>query len=241
MYKAALLSCLMLRCALPAAAQDAAAPAAAAEVRYDTSDVALRAPAPDALRAYHDDPAFAYDRAPPEPVTWWDRFKAWLREKIFGPLGELNLGPVLRWILYAVAAFGIVFALLRLLRMEAVGVFSGKRPPPGPAFETVDEDIRTMDFDRMIDEAVAAGDYRRAVRLLYLKTLKTLAARGLIDWQRDKTNHEYLDELRRPALRGPFAELTYLFEYVWYGDFPVDDAVFGRVRGAFTRFGQQMA
>ena len=95
-----------------------------------------------------------------------------------------------------------------------------------------------MDFDRLIAEATAARAYRRAVRLLYLKTLKTLAADNLIDWQRDKTNHEYIAELRQPALRSSFAELTFLFEYIWYGDFPVDEGVFDRARSRFTQFGQ---
>ncbi len=236
MHKAALLVCAILAGVPAATAQQPAAP----DVRYDSSAVVLRTPAPDALHVYLDDPAFRYDREPPEPVSWWDRFVAWLREKIFGPLGEMNLGPVLRWFFYALAAFGLFFAVTRLLRMDAGGVFYGKRKAPGPAFETVEADLREIDFDRQIDEAVAARDFRRAIRLLYLKTLKTLAVRELIDWQRDKTNHAYVDELRRPALRTPFAALTDLFEYVWYGDFPVDEAAFGRFRGAFARFGEQV-
>ncbi len=226
---------------LPAPARQEGAPDdGLAVVRYDSSAVVARAPAPALLQAYRDNPDFVYDRAAAGSGSWWDRFKVWLWDKVFGPLDGATESPMVEWIFYLLAAAGIVYAIARLLRMDLGGAFSGKKERARLAFETVSDDIREIDFDRLIDEAVAACQYRRAVRLLYLKTLKTLAARHLIDWQRDKTNHEYIDELRTPALRRPFAVLTTLFEYVWYGDFPVDEAVFGRLRGSFTRFDEQL-
>ena len=170
----------------------------------------------------------------------WSRFLRWLDENFFGPLRDVTPGWFSRGFYYVLAAAGITFALLRLLRMDIAGTFYRKRTKNGVTFDVVPEDIRALDFDRLIDEAVAARDYRRAVRLLYLKTLKTLTTRNLIDWQRDKTNREYIDEV--PASnRRDFAELTRLFEYVWYGDFAVDEAIFGRVRRSFIRFDEALA
>ena len=212
-----------------------------ASVRYDSSAVTARSPGPDALNPYRNDSDFLYDREPTAPLSLWDRFRRWLDENLFQPLREATPGWVEEWFFYLLAALGIAFAVARLLRMDLAGTFYRKRKKPGLAFEIVPEDIRALDFDRLIDEAVAARNYRRAVRLLYLKTLKALAARHLIDWQRDKTNHEYLDELHQPALRHAFAELTRLFEYVWYGDFAVDEVAFGRVRRSFSQFDEQLA
>ncbi len=229
--------CLFALALVPgSAAQEAATP----EVRYDSSTVVARTPGPDALQRYRSDADFLYEREPPKTFSLWDQIRQWLDEHLFGPLGNVTPDWVGKWFFYLLAAAGIVYAIARLLRMDLGGVFYGKREQARLAFQTVADDIREMDFDQLIDEAVAARHYRRAVRLLYLKTLKALAARHLIDWQRDKTNHEYLDELRPPALRRSFAVLTTLFEYVWYGDFPVDEAVFGRLRGSFARFDQQL-
>jgi len=208
-------------------------------VRYDSSAVAVRSVRADALDNYFNNPDFAYNREVHEAVTWWDRFKAWLADKFFGPLAEANTGPIVKWVMYAVAAFGLLFAITRLLQMDMGQVFSRKRAT-SIAFEDLVEDIEGMDFDSLIAEATAAQAYRRAVRLLYLKTLKALTTDNLIDWQRDKTNHEYIDELRRLDLRTAFAELTYLFEYIWYGDFPVDEHSFERVRARFAQFGRIM-
>ena len=234
--KAAIALIALILLAPGAAAQEAATP----EVRYDSSAVVARTPGPDALQPYRADADFLYEREPSQTFSLWDRINQWLDEHIFGPLGEVTPDWVGEWFFYLLAAAGIAFAIVRLLRMDLGRVFYGKRDQARLAFETVAEDLHETDFDALIDEAVAARHYRRAVRLLYLKTLKALATRHLIDWQRDKTNHEYLDELPTPALRRPFAALTTLFEYVWYGDFPVDEAVFGRVQGSFARFDEQL-
>ena len=124
--------------------------------------------------------------------------------------------------------------------MDAGRVFQRRSRRAPLVLEAADEDLHTTDFDRLVEEAVAAGQYRRAVRLLYLKTLQTLADDGLIAWQRDKTNHAYVEELRRPALRPAFARLTDLFEFVWYGDFPVDAALYARMQQHFAAFGDHL-
>ncbi len=208
-------------------------------VRYDSSAVSARSLGPEALDRYRNDPDFLYDREPEAPLGLWDRFLRWLDEHFFEPLRDVTPGWFSRWFYYLLAAVGIAFAIARLMRMDLAGAFYRKRKKTGLTFDVVPEDIRAHDFDRLIDEAVAARDYRRAVRLLYLKTLKALTTRNLIDWQRDKTNREYIDEVPQ-ANRRDFAELTRLFEYVWYGDFTVDEAIFGRVRRSFIRFDEEL-
>jgi len=223
-----------------AAPPDAWAQEATPEIRYDSSAVDARSPGSDALRPHLNDADLYYGHDPDPPQGLWDRFWQWLDDILFRPLREVTPSWAEDWFYYLLAAVGIAFAVARLLRMDLAGAFYRKRRQAGPDFELVHEDIRGLDFDRLIDEAVAARDYRRAVRLLYLKTLKTLAARNLIDWQRDKTNHEYINELPQPTLRRAFAHLTTLFEYVWYGDFTVDEAVYGRVRESFVRFDKEL-
>ncbi len=123
--------------------------------------------------------------------------------------------------------------------MDVRGVLRTKKTRVRPA-DLLEEDLTSVDFDADIAAAAARGDYRRAVRLFYLKALRELADRNLIVWRREKTNHDYVAELRRSPLRRPFSELTYLFEHIWYGAFPVDEAAFGRMRRAFARFDERL-
>lgn len=71
-------------------------------------------------------------------------------------------------------------------------------------------------------EQIARGEWRLALRALYLAMLAQLAADGLISLARFKTNLDYERELRRRALSrveivGRFALRRRAFESVWYG------------------------
>jgi len=82
-------------------------------------------------------------------------------------------------------------------------------------------------------ERMAAGEWRLALRALYLATLAGLAADGLISLAKFKTNLDYERELRRRALTrnelvARFAARRKMFEDVWYGHAaPVEPAVRG--------------
>lgn len=108
--------------------------------------------------------------------------------------------------------------MLKLLRIEFTGLFGKKARPFTVPYETHAENIHELNFNALLDEAVRQQDYRRAIRLYYLRALKQLSDKALIDWQPGKTNHRYIRELQAQALRLDFEKITALFEYVWYGE-----------------------
>lgn len=79
-------------------------------------------------------------------------------------------------------------------------------------------DITTSDFDTKLARALDKKRFREAIRLLYLKVLKDLNGRGLIQWRIDKTNGDYKRELAGSQIREVFADFTLIFDYVDYGD-----------------------
>lgn len=71
-------------------------------------------------------------------------------------------------------------------------------------------------------EKMARGEWRLALRALYLATLAQLAAEGLVSLAKFKTNLDYERELRRRALTrhdvvNRFTERRRGFEAAWYG------------------------
>lgn len=67
------------------------------------------------------------------------------------------------------------------------------------------------------------GDYRTAVRYLYLSSLLWLDERGLLRYDRALTNREYLDRLGdNVELRSRLAPIIDTFDRVWYGYAPLD-------------------
>lgn len=88
---------------------------------------------------------------------------------------------------------------------------------------SVEEDtIYGVDFQGGIEEALSHSNYREAVRLLYLQTLKELSDKGRIDWQLYKTPTQYNYEVRTQAFR----ELTNHFLRVRYGNFEATESTY---------------
>jgi hypothetical protein len=143
-----------------------------------------------------------------------------------------------------VAALVLAWALVRAFRAGGAGLFARRADGPGGegALLLDADDIAAVDLDALLRAALAERRHRDAVRLLYLLALQALAAGGLVDWQKDKTNRDYLREVRRTAggLVRPFDEVTRLFEWVWYGEAAVDDARFAAVRARFDRFSEAL-
>jgi len=75
---------------------------------------------------------------------------------------------------------------------------------------------------RMAQEMMGRGDFRLALRALYLAGLAHLAAREMIAIALFKSNHDYETELVRrtralPELQSAFSQNVALFDRVWYG------------------------
>ena len=168
------------------------------------------------LARWQSDPVYNYNReliAPEINLFEWinKQFGEFLRE-IFGSrfadeYSELILVCIAVVILLLVSWF--VYKKRPELFMR-----SGKRTLP----YTVEEDtIYGVDFPEGINEALSQRNYREAVRLLYLQTLKQLS---------DKTPTQYLYEVRLPAFR----QLTNHFLQVRYGNFEATEELFRTMR-----------
>jgi len=129
-----------------------------------------------------------------------------------------------------------VIILLLLLKTNIRGLFRGKSAAIAIDFSELEENIHHTNFDELIAEAVARGDYRKAVRLHFLKLLKQLSDRGLISWQLNKTNNDYVIELSKGGYSKQFREAARLYEYTWYGDFEVSESRYANIVSTFKNF-----
>ncbi|HEY9527691.1 MAG TPA: DUF4129 domain-containing protein [Anaerolineales bacterium] len=78
-------------------------------------------------------------------------------------------------------------------------------------------------FKRAEDLSVH-GDYRNAIRYLYLSSLLVLDEQGVMRYDRSRTNREYLRSVSsRPELAAPLRDVIEVFDRVWYGFQKVDE------------------
>jgi len=210
-------------------------------VVYDTAAIEIRSLDASTINRYKADPAFQYDTSLTKPRSWWERFWSRFWERVGRMLSSGNGIITTKIFLVAIAVIIMVYFVLVLSGMGREGLF-GKKSNSNPLDYTVsEEDIHSINFDAAIEEAVSNKNYRFAVRLLYLRTLKKLTDDGVINWQVNKTNIAYLKELNGKAFQYDFGNLTLQFENNWYGDLPIDEKEFQTVRNEFNRFNQNLA
>jgi len=147
----------------------------------------------------------------------------------------------LKYLFISLGVAAIVFIILKLAGVDVRGLIKRKPVDAGIPFTETLENIHEIDFDLNIDQAIVQHNYRLAVRLLYLKALKQLSDAQLIHWQIDKTNAAYVNELTNPDQREAFAVLTRQFEFVWYGEFAINNQAFQNIRTLFSNFKQTLA
>lgn len=203
-------------------------------VRDDRAPIRVRYPEAEHLRDFQTDNDYQYGRNAPPPENPVARFFSWLFRKIGEFLRSKAYENVWQYVILAAVA-GLVIYLLA--KAEVLGfLFPQKAQATGMDYENLAEDIQEINFDAAIDEAVAVRNFRLAVRLLYLQTLRQLTNAGHIAYKPDKTNRQYVQELANTVLQSGFEGLTRRFEFVWYGDFPVDGAQFTIIQDEFSQF-----
>ncbi len=88
--------------------------------------------------------------------------------------------------------------------------------------EAFEKQIMELDLQQLLDRALQYEDYRSAIRLKYLQLIKTLNALQWIEWSVEKTNGQYLKELRQQLFFGTFKKVTYQYELAWYSNTPIE-------------------
>jgi len=138
-------------------------------------------------------------------------------------------------ILYGLIIFAAVLIILQLFKVQIQGLF---QRDAGTIIhhKSETENVFETDFDSLIKQAVEVRNYRLAIRLLYLLSLRRLSESGLIRWQRNKTNFEYYYELKDETLRRQFYKLTLVFEGAWYGQIDIPEDIYEREVESFTGF-----
>ena len=141
----------------------------------------------------------------------------------------------LRTIVWLITVTGFMLALGIFLRNSNIGLFRKRTRSDESRDQSlaVSEDIFTINYQADIDKAAAQGNYRLAIRLMFLRLLKQLAEKEIIQYRAGKTNFDYLQELRASSYYNDFFRLTRNYEYSWYGLFPVTQQAYEQVRRDF--------
>jgi hypothetical protein len=206
-----------------------------------TKPAAIRQFDQKALQDFKNKRAFQYDRLRNafNLREWLIKQLEKLWNKIFHrPLGAALASKGLKYFIYILIGFAVLLIIIQLLRLG--NVFSRRKGKIKLNYQEIEEDINEMKFEDLIRDALQKGNYRYAIRLHYLRTLKDLSDRNLIKWKPEKTNLEYMREMRRHQHGDAFEQLTDIFDWVWYGEFEVNESNYRTLQEPFDLLHQKL-
>jgi hypothetical protein len=173
------------------------------------------------LEAILSDPQFQYNTEP----TWLQKQIQNLRQRWVDFLSSLLpddsvINIPLGNIISIFAAIGLVLILFYVTK-DLFLEFAGNATL-NPEDEIGGEPLTADTALKRAQTFSEGGDYRTAVRYLYLSALLLLEERGLLRYNRSLTNREYLRSVAHlPELSAILHEVIDVFDRVWYGFQPL--------------------
>ena len=166
-------------------------------------------------------PEFQWEESQPLVMpNWLDRIFTWLEQltnRVVNatlPYGRIPLLVTAVFIFLLSLFFisrGLSRSLVREAQLEAEGSES-------------DDLLTSKGAFKRAENLSMQGDYRNAIRYLYLSSLLVLDEQGVMRYDRSRTNREYLRSVSsRPELANPLRDVIEVFDRVWYGYEAVDE------------------
>lgn len=161
------------------------------------------------------------------------------KESDYVPLGKRKWFQTLLWL---VIVGGFAAAIMWWLAGSNVGLFRRKNKDlQNTGEEELEtEDIFAINYQKEIDKAEANGNFRLAIRLMFLRLLKVMAEKNIIEYKQGRTNLDYLLQLHPTGYYNNFFRITRNYEYSWYGKFEVSERAYRMIRNEFTQFDRQL-
>lgn len=208
-------------------------------LQTDTTQVNTRQFSSKKMRDLAKDPELQYGRTDAPGRSFWSLFWDWVWNKLFrNVFSSPESGSFFYYLFVGLGVVFLIYLLLKVTDIDVVQVLQGQSKVVTIPYTESLENIHEIDFESEMEEAIRVRNYRLAVRLLYLSCLKNLNDQHVISWQMEKTNSAYINEIPEGNRKQSFRLLTRQFEYVWYGDFPIDLDSFQNIQSIFQQFKQ---
>ncbi|HRN27152.1 MAG: hypothetical protein IT276_14715 [Ignavibacteriaceae bacterium] len=209
-------------------------------IRYDSSEINIRSVDSAKILIHLKDKDFKYFEDPEYSRTLWERLMDWLNRQ-FAKLTQFDAyGTVWDIIIYILITLAVAAIIFGFYRSEIKGLFFTNKNKNRLNVSESLEDIHSLDYDTLIEDAIANKNYRYAIRLNYLRTLKILSDKQLIDWKIDKTNSEFIKEIKQSSIKEKFKNITLDFEYIWYGEYEIDSESFKQLQFDYSELNSSL-
>lgn len=144
---------------------------------------------------------------------------------------------MLRIFIFGTLMVGLGFLVVRVILNSAKSSLLPKnKDKQRREIETPEEEMTINQWWQKFKTAKNNDDFRECIRILYQITLLKLAENEWITPQSEKTNMEYVSEIKKGEVAQAFTRLTHIHEYSWYGNSTIRAAEYSNFEPQFINF-----
>ncbi len=183
------------------------------------------------IRSYRLNPDYAYANDP----EYWKKDPP----KKTSSTGWMN-GRVIQWIFLSMMAALVIYGIFQLAKENNFTLLSrrSRNPLSQPVTLSQEEEI---DLEAAVELYQKEGNYRMAVRFLYLKVLQEMGRKAGILIPDSSTNQEIALAFGDRPAGGEFRFLSRAYEYIYYGDFKPSPDLYQSLRIKFEDFQKSLS
>jgi len=210
-------------------------------IKIDSSHIEKKTFDASTIEEYKNSDDFNYETPEAEPSIF-EKLWIWIKniirnilEYLFEDIEPITgfLSVVFEVVPYIILAVALFFIIKYFLNIQTSNILK-KNNKSIVKFGSDEELIKREDLNLLLKDAIENEEYRIAVRFYYLLILKKLTESGSINWQQEKTNEDYIKELKETSLQSKFSESTRVYDFVWYGNFDINQTDFINAEALFN-------
>ena len=200
-------------------------------VKNDNGDIEIRTPDNKTIEKYQNKREFNYEPRAKRADTFLRRLRYRIIYIWRSIITQSALYPIIKYVIFAGL---LVLVILQATKTKLSCLFYRNINTSTVSISEIDINMEDDKLEKMIIDAIHSKEYRIALRYLYIKLLKQLSSRNLINWKKGKTDHDYYSELSTTSYQEPFKKLSIVYEYTWYGNFIPKEEQFLQLNDEFN-------
>lgn len=88
------------------------------------------------------------------------------------------------------------------------------------------ESIRKSELEELLEKYTNEENYRECIRIYFTFILKEIIRNGWIKWKKEKTNFDYILEMKKNPDSPRFEESVRIYDLVWYGEYKITKEIY---------------
>lgn len=215
------------------------------DILVDVSDALAQKSYPKNFQVKYKELDFVYtEKAAVESV--FQRFINWLSRRLASLFETTNSEQATNYALLFIKLLALLIILIAvyfivkiILKKEGNWIF-GSSNQNKIDYDSIDENLKNIDFQKLIEQTNKTGNNRLEIRYYYLWVLKKLSEKEFVTIHPEKTNSDYYNEINNAAVKADFKYVSYLYNYIWYGEFDLTIETYEHSKDSFLKMLQSI-